>query len=219
MTILSFIKKLLTGLYNSIRRFPVTIAFSAVVAIMGIVQLHWDNISESPRTFLTRLQMTLAMGIPLSLSIRIFFERFRIIKSYFKALTYLAGAVSLTLYYFILLKEINLVSGIRYAAVNIALYPRELWYQWKPPGKGRSRKSKRFTHKILRTGHRWDDTYTKSAGERSWVISFNQYPWSSNISPARDDGPYFFNFFRFGQIPDIIKYFISSHTYRKFEYI
>ncbi len=122
MTILSFIKKLLTGLYNSIRRFPVTIAFSAVVAIMGIVQLHWDNISESPRTFLTRLQMTLAMGIPLSLSIRIFFERFRIIKSYFKALTYLAGAVSLILYYFILLKEINLVSGTRYAAVNIALY-------------------------------------------------------------------------------------------------
>ena len=66
--------------------------------------------------------MILAMGIPLSLSIKIFFERFRIIKSYFKTLTYLAGAVFLILYYFMLLKEINLVSGTRYAAVNIALY-------------------------------------------------------------------------------------------------
>ena len=31
-----------------------------------------------------------------------------------------------------------------------------------------------------------------------------------NIYPARDDRPYFFNFFRFGQIPDIIKYFGKS---------
>ncbi|MBE3102224.1 MAG: DUF4153 domain-containing protein, partial [Firmicutes bacterium] len=122
MKIRGFIKRILTGLYNSIRRFPVTIAFSAVVVIMGIVLLHWDNINENTRTFLMRLLMILAMGIPLSLSIRIFFERFRIIKSYFKALTYLVGAVFLILYYFILLKEINLVSGIRYAAVNIALY-------------------------------------------------------------------------------------------------
>jgi hypothetical protein len=122
MKIRGFIKRILTGLYNSIRRFPVTMAFSAVVVIMGIVLLHWDNINENTRTFLMRLLMILAMGIPLSLSIRIFFERFRIIKSYFKALTYLAGAVFLILYYFILLKEINLVSGIRYAAVNIALY-------------------------------------------------------------------------------------------------
>jgi len=125
MTISGFIKRLFISLYNSIsnsiRRFPVTIAFSAVVVIMGIVQLHCDNISENSRTFLTRLQMILAMGIPLSLSIKIFFERFRIIKSYFKALTYLVGAVFLILYYFMLLKEINLVSGTRYAAVNIAL--------------------------------------------------------------------------------------------------
>jgi len=31
-----------------------------------------------------------------------------------------------------------------------------------------------------------------------------------NIYPATDDKPYFFNFFRFGQVPDIIKYFGKS---------
>ncbi|MBU4313738.1 MAG: hypothetical protein KJ821_02950 [Actinobacteria bacterium] len=31
-----------------------------------------------------------------------------------------------------------------------------------------------------------------------------------NIYPSRDDKPYFFNFFRFGQVPDIIKYFGKS---------
>jgi hypothetical protein len=31
-----------------------------------------------------------------------------------------------------------------------------------------------------------------------------------NIYPATDDNPYFFNFFRFGQVPDIIKYFGKS---------
>ncbi len=37
---------------------------------------------------------------------------------------------------------------------------------------------------------------------------YNNYYF--NIYPATDDKPYFFNFFRFGQVPDIIKYFGKS---------
>jgi hypothetical protein len=122
MAISGFIKKLLTSLYNSIKRFPVTIALSVIVAIMAIFQVHWENISESPRTLLTQLQMIFAMAIPLSACIGILFERFKNIKPYFRALICLAGVAFLILYYFTLPDEINTVSMTRYAAINIALY-------------------------------------------------------------------------------------------------
>lgn len=122
MTISSSIKKLLTSLYNSIKRFPVAIALSVIVAIMAIFQVHWENISESPRTLLTHLQMIFAMAIPLSACIGILFERFKNIKPYFRALICLAGAAFLILYYFTLPEEINTVSMTRYVAINIALY-------------------------------------------------------------------------------------------------
>ncbi|MDD5601318.1 MAG: DUF4153 domain-containing protein [Actinomycetota bacterium] len=122
MTISSSIKKLSTSLYNSIRRFPVTIALGVIVAVMAIFQVHWENISDSTRTLLTNLQMIFAMGIPLSACIGILFERFKNIKPYFRALICLAGAAFLILYYFTLPEEINTISMTRYAAINIALY-------------------------------------------------------------------------------------------------
>lgn len=114
---------IITGLKNSLKRFPLTIGLSTIcVALMIYMTEVAPNLSENFRETLSKVIMIYALGIPLSLSIKVFFERK---ESYKKSLLYTAfvvGGIILALYYYIFLPDLRMVSITRYIGINITLY-------------------------------------------------------------------------------------------------
>lgn len=133
MKIINVFRNVLLGLYRSLRRFPVTILFSTATAVMLITMRELQPIDDvNFREMLNRITMILALGIPLSLCIKLFFERKDNGKVYKLVTYYAAGALVLLLYYFFLLDDINLVSTSRYVAVSLALYLGFLFIPYLP---------------------------------------------------------------------------------------
>ena len=120
MKLINYTKKLLIGLHSSLKRFPLTILFSASVALVLII------ISEttSPNKYLLyRLSLILALGIPVSLCIKLFLEKKELGKKTIAFVgSHILGITFLILYYFLFLKNIQLNSIIRYSAVTLSLY-------------------------------------------------------------------------------------------------
>ena len=112
------IENSLTRLYLSLKRFPLTVILSATTFAVLIA------ISEiNPRNdTLSKIALVLAIGIPLSLCIKLFFEKREEGNSYKLTSAYFSGALLLVLYYFLLLNNIGMVTITRYTAVSLALY-------------------------------------------------------------------------------------------------
>ncbi|WP_243124535.1 DUF4153 domain-containing protein [Clostridium sp. AWRP] len=118
MKFTAYIKSILSGLYLSLKRFPLTIMFSVSVFLTLIV-ISEANPKENT---LARVAMILALGIPISLCIKLFFEKINK-KSIFKLLSaQLCGILFLIVYYFLFLNTMDMVSITRYAAVSTTLY-------------------------------------------------------------------------------------------------
>lgn len=123
MNLLTFMKKLFAGLYASLRRFPVTLGFSASTSIILIMVNELDpTAGQTTLDILKRIALILALGIPLSLCIKHIFERNENIKPFIKGIFYLSCASLLVLYYFFLLPDFKMVPVTRYIAVSAALY-------------------------------------------------------------------------------------------------
>lgn len=123
MKILNLLKKLIVDLYTSLRRFPISIAFASTAAIIAIVLFQNQQVfSSNTRDVLTRIIMTLALGVPISLSIKLIFERTEKINIIMKFVIYISSFAVLLLYYFFLLKDFQLVSITRYIALSLAFY-------------------------------------------------------------------------------------------------
>lgn len=119
MKILSHFKTLFAGIYSSIKRFPLTIIFSASFAAVMVI------LSEDPpfQEALGKIAMTLALGIPLSLCIKLLFERFNKEKKYAMLVGgYGVSILFLFMYYNFLLKDLSMINVSRYIAVSLALY-------------------------------------------------------------------------------------------------
>ncbi|MGB4504660.1 MAG: DUF4153 domain-containing protein, partial [Syntrophaceticus sp.] len=81
---------------------------------------------------LYRITMILALGIPLSLCIKVFLERRDKGKTAILIGLYAAGGLMLILYYFFLLDKLSMVSITRYIAVSLALYLGFLFIPYLP---------------------------------------------------------------------------------------
>jgi hypothetical protein len=123
MKITPAVKHIMTVLSTGLKRFPLTILFSTDVAVMLIIinelqPLTDTNLAET----LNRVILILALGIPLSLCLKLFRER----KDNEKLSTliglYGAGCLVLLLYYFFLLNTLDMVSITRYIGVSLSLY-------------------------------------------------------------------------------------------------
>ena len=116
-------KGILKGIKNSIKRFPLTISISTVCVILLI---YMSEISpEASNDFeetLGRVTMVLALGIPLSLCIKLFFERLEEYKKVWLYACYLGGTVLLILYYYFFFKDLGMVPMSRYIASSLILY-------------------------------------------------------------------------------------------------
>ncbi|NSW90760.1 MAG: DUF4153 domain-containing protein [Firmicutes bacterium] len=123
MKLINSIKSLIAGLYTSIKRFPITIGLTTAVTIMLIIINHNQrNFTNELIDRLTRITMLLALGVPLSLCIKLAFRKHVNLSLLYKASIYFAGIIVLVLYYFFLLPDIKMVSVSRYIAFSIALY-------------------------------------------------------------------------------------------------
>jgi hypothetical protein len=123
---------ILLVLSRSLQRFPITILCSTAVAVMLIVISELQPIDTSQLETLYRITMIIALGIPLSLCIKVFSERKDGIKTARLIGLYAAGGLVLLLYYFFLLDKLNMVSITRYIAVSLALYLGFLFIPYLP---------------------------------------------------------------------------------------
>ncbi len=117
MKLLAFLRTGLLNLYSSIRRFPLTIFLTTATTIFLIVFSRTEPTTET----LLRLAMVSALGIPVTLSIALAFERIKSTKATEYGI-YIATFICLALYYMFLLPSLNMVSSTRYLALSIALY-------------------------------------------------------------------------------------------------
>lgn len=118
MRLFNSLKKIINKLYISLKRFPLTILFSISVAIVLMV------ISEIKPTnnTLSKFALALALGIPLSLCTKLYFERKNktdIIKS---SIINVLNILFLIFYYLLFLDNIGMVSITRYIAVSFTFY-------------------------------------------------------------------------------------------------
>ncbi|GAA0719688.1 DUF4153 domain-containing protein [Clostridium malenominatum] len=129
MKIVQYFKNILSSLYLSLRRFPFTILLSASIAAV-LIAIHEIRPSEDN---LAKVAMVLALGIPLSLSIKLFFEKRNEEKSPKLLISYGVGAIALIVYYLFLLKgDMGMVTTTRYMAVSLALYMTFLFTPYFP---------------------------------------------------------------------------------------
>ena len=101
----------------SLKRFPepIALAFTTVVILIFI------NHNQSREETLARIALVLALGIPLTLCIKMFFERIRVSKvTEFVVMALVA--IGLAAYYRFLLPEMNMVPMTRYIGLSLALY-------------------------------------------------------------------------------------------------
>jgi hypothetical protein len=117
---------LFTGLVNkvfsSIKRFPVTLFIALVTAILLIYQNHnYPLVTNEIRSIIKRLAMVSALGIPISLCVKMFLERRLEIKKYVRVIIYLVLLIPL-IYFYYLLKDESIVSTIRYIGFTLVFY-------------------------------------------------------------------------------------------------
>lgn len=124
MKILELLKKLIGMLYKSLKRFPLSITSSALLASTLIVQSETKNILNGDQNIiLAKLAMIFALGIPLFLCIKLLIEKKDLKNTYKLLILYFSGILLLVLYYFFLINDkFDMVSITRYIAVSISLY-------------------------------------------------------------------------------------------------
>lgn len=123
MKITKYISNLAKSVYKSIKRFPLTIALSTSFVIMMIITSEIRLTSSlSLIKDLNRAAMILALGIPISLCIKLYYEKKENYKPWHLVTAFIFEALILILYYFFLLKDLQMVSITRYIGVNLTFY-------------------------------------------------------------------------------------------------
>lgn len=116
-------KNIALGIHKSIQRFPMTLLFSSSVAIMLIIIGELSpSISQSFEETLIRITMALALGIPLTLCAKVYYEREHKKPPFYLYFYYLIAIIIPILYFYTLLRDLDLVSTTRYLGVSVAFY-------------------------------------------------------------------------------------------------
>ncbi|WP_227764005.1 DUF4153 domain-containing protein [Zhaonella formicivorans] len=115
-------KDVLHKLAASLKRFPEAVLLAAAATVILIAMNHINFMQSGLEEILGRVVMALALGIPLSLCLKMLFERARNIKLGVKLLVYGIAAAVPVLYYFYLLPDLGMVPVTRYISLTLALY-------------------------------------------------------------------------------------------------
>jgi hypothetical protein len=133
MKLLALLRTGLSSLYQSVKRFPLTIFLTTVTTVLLIIISRADGVTTLET--LTRLAMVTALGIPATLSIALAFERTKTARAV-KFGSYALAFCLLALYYIFLLPEFGMVTITRYIAITLAFYLAFLFapYFFRRPG-------------------------------------------------------------------------------------
>jgi len=107
----------LLRLVSSLKRFPEALGFAFAIVVVLIIINHTKPSEDT----LAHLAMVLALGIPLSLCIKMLFERITV-QRVTAGIVYVLAALALIAYYNFLLPDLDMVSVTRYIAFSLALY-------------------------------------------------------------------------------------------------
>lgn len=111
------------GIKKSIRRFPLTIGFSVLLSVLLIYfNENRSDLLKETIDKLIRIQLTLGMGILLSLSIDLLKERFFKEDRVKILVAHTLGIVFLVVYYNFFLDNLESLSMIRYVGIMIFLF-------------------------------------------------------------------------------------------------
>ena len=126
-------KGILKGISNSLKRFPLTIGTSTtcVIIIIYMAEITSQSNGDVIET-LGRISLAIALGIPLSLSIKLLFERLDKYKMASLYASYIGGAVLLIVYYYLFLRDVEMVSMTRYIGLSLILYLVFLFISYLP---------------------------------------------------------------------------------------
>jgi hypothetical protein len=124
---------ILKGIVNSLKRFPLTIGTSTtcVIIIIYMMEITSQANSDFIET-LGRITLAIALGIPLSLSVKLLFERLDKYKMISLYASYIGGAVLIIVYYYLCLRDVEMVSMTRYIGFSLILYLVFLFISYLP---------------------------------------------------------------------------------------
>lgn len=126
----TFLKDSVKSIYESTKRFPTTIGICILLVIMLIItNENQSNLSKETFEIIQRINMIIALGIPLSLCLKLIFEKKKM-KKLNEVFIYILGIGALVLYYFYLLKDFKDTSIVRYTGLSIFLYLGFLYIPW-----------------------------------------------------------------------------------------
>lgn len=118
MKLINSFNNILFGLYGSVKRFP-----AAIVSSVSLMTLLIIINETNPKTDnLSRVALALALAIPLSLCIKLFFERKDEKNILIQIAAYIVGGIFVYGYYLFFIKDMSMVTGTRYIGVSLALY-------------------------------------------------------------------------------------------------
>ncbi|MBU5426347.1 DUF4153 domain-containing protein [Tissierella pigra] len=118
MKVFGRIKSTLWNIQKSIKRFPITIGISTILAIF-LIYLNESHLAWETKEKLDQITLVLGLGIPLSLFISLGIERFFEKNKLVSTILYCVGAGFLLLYYFIFLEDNNTAEISRYIGTMI----------------------------------------------------------------------------------------------------
>ncbi|MCF6463629.1 DUF4153 domain-containing protein [Clostridium sp. Cult1] len=125
------IKNVFRSIKNSFRRFPITIGVStALVIMLVILSEKGSQLTQNSREILQRINMIIALGIPLSLCVKLIYEKKKYSNRVYEVIGYIFGGVILILYYLFLLKDFSMTSMVRYIGVSLFLYLAFAYIPW-----------------------------------------------------------------------------------------
>ena len=119
--VLLFCDTLISKLVLSLRRFPEAICFYSV-AVSILIYMNHITYNHETMNMLKRIAMIFALGAVMFLCIRVLLERKPFLGKRAKLLMYSGAIISLMLYYYFPLIDMNMVSVSRYIALSLSLY-------------------------------------------------------------------------------------------------
>ncbi len=121
MNISHRIKSILTNIRSSIKRFPITVIISSILAL-SLIYLNEGNLKGSDQELLGKMSLILGLAFMLSFLIGLGLERLEVKDKLKKLLAYGLGALALLVYYMVYFDSLNNTFAIRYFASQLSLF-------------------------------------------------------------------------------------------------
>lgn len=120
MGLLNRVKLTVLNIKNSLKRFPITIGISSLLAFLLIYLIEAQPTGDIKET-LEKIALTLGLGILVSLCIVLLIEKFFQNNRLYSILLYFAGGLFLVLYYFVFLDDLGNAAVYRYVGTVLFL--------------------------------------------------------------------------------------------------